>query len=94
MRRGFQMQMLRVLYENAHNTEMDEEQVHIIIPTCPPDETIAQNLRNAPQTHPSYSKASSSKQTALLQPQCRNGLLDCYCMQDNGIYRACKLLQN
>ena len=69
MRRGFEMQTLQVLYQNAHNTEMDEEQVHIMVPTCLPDRMIAQNLRNVPQIHSSHSKASSSKQTALLQRQ-------------------------
>ena len=73
MRQGFEMQTLQVLYENAHNTEMDKDQVHTNLPTCPPHEPHGQHSQYSP---------CSSKQTALLQPQCTNGLMDCYCMLD------------
>ena len=84
------MQTLRMLYENAHNTDLDEDTVHISMPTCPPHELITPHSIHASQTYP----ACSNKQTPYLPMQCTNGVIGCSCILDDGIYRQCKLLDH
>ena len=100
LRRGYEQETIRVLYQNARNHATDEETVNLQLLTCPSNQHQTTGpppqLPNLPppRFHTSENQpACSTTNKPFVNNHCTNNIPGCKCTLDGAYVKHCMLFE-